>query len=83
MSASDVPIDSSSTVKSPVPDLTTDTSVGSPFKKQRASLPGFDESVRKSLGATLANAQKERGNSEGNIPGPSVVETKMEEDDEL
>ncbi|KAJ4305192.1 hypothetical protein N0V90_000723 [Kalmusia sp. IMI 367209] len=66
-----------------IPDLGTESSVGSPFKKQRASLPGFDEGVRRSLGATLANAQKERGNSEGNVPTPSIVETKMEEDDEL
>ena len=66
-----------------MPDLAADDSIGSPFKKQRASLPGFDESVRKSLGASLANAQKERGNSEGNIPTPSIVESKMDEDEEL
>ena len=78
-----MPTETSSGIKSSVPDLATDSSVGSPFKKQRASLPGFDESVRKSLGATLANAQKDRGNSEGNIPTPSIVETKMDEDDEL
>ncbi|KAB2580047.1 hypothetical protein BFW01_g2490 [Lasiodiplodia theobromae] len=30
--------------------------VGSPFKKQRASLPGFDEGVRSNLGSALANA---------------------------
>jgi hypothetical protein len=55
-------------------------SLMSPFKKQRASLPGFDDNVRKSLGQALLNTQKERGNSEGNIP---TIETKMEEDDEL
>ncbi|KAL5436346.1 hypothetical protein PMIN07_001725 [Paraphaeosphaeria minitans] len=76
-------IDSILAVKLSVPDLASETSVGSPFKKQRASLPGFDEGVRKSLGATLAEAQKERGNSEGHLPTPSIVETKMEEDDEL
>lgn len=54
--------------------------MASPFKKQRASLPGFDDNVRKSLGQALLSAQKERGNSEGNIP---TIETKMEEDDEL
>jgi hypothetical protein len=53
--------------------------VASPFKKQRASLPGFDDSVRKSLGAALMGT-KERGNSEGNVP---ALETKMEEDEEL
>jgi hypothetical protein len=76
-------LDSTSAVKSSVPDLISETSVGSPFKKHRASLPGFDEGVRKSLGATLAEAQKERGNSEGNFTTPSITETKMEEDDEL
>ena len=35
---------------SAVPDLGSDTAIGSPFKKQRSSLPGFDESVRKKLG---------------------------------
>lgn len=54
------------------------SSIASPFKKQRASLPGFDDNVRRSLGQALA--QKERGNSEGNIP---TLETKMEEDEEL
>lgn len=75
--------EASTTAKTSVPDLKTETSVGSPFKKQRASLPGFDEGVRKSLGATLANAQKERGNSEGSVPATSVAEAKMEEDEEL
>ena len=84
--------------KSSLPDLASDTgaSVGSPFKKQRASLPGFDEGVRKSLGATLAaSAQKERGNSEGGLgmgmglgmggasASAGLAETRMEEDDEL
>ena len=55
-------------------------SIASPFKKQRASLPGFDETVRKSLGQALMGAQKERGHSDGNIP---TIETKMEEDEEL
>ncbi|KAF2843616.1 hypothetical protein M501DRAFT_917291, partial [Patellaria atrata CBS 101060] len=35
-------------------DVTPESIVGSPFKKQRASLPGFDDSVRKSLGAKFA-----------------------------
>jgi len=62
--------------------LGTEGTVGSPFKKHRASLPGFDDGVRKSLGATLANAAKERGNSEGSIPaGPSIEEVKMEEEE--
>ncbi|KAJ4985642.1 hypothetical protein SVAN01_08817 [Stagonosporopsis vannaccii] len=59
-----------------------ESSVASPFKKHRASLPGFDENVRKSLGQALLGAQKERGNSEGTIP-TSTMESKMEEDDEL
>ncbi|KAJ4349163.1 hypothetical protein N0V95_004805 [Ascochyta clinopodiicola] len=59
-----------------------ESSIASPFKKHRASLPGFDENVRKSLGQTLLGAQKERGNSEGTIP-TTTVESKMEEDDEL
>jgi hypothetical protein len=56
------------------------SSIASPFKKQRASLPGFDDNVRKSLGQALMDSQKGRGNSEGNIP---TIETKMEEDEEL
>lgn len=74
-------------MKSSVPaDLSTEGTVGSPFKKQRASLPGFDDTVRKSLGAALLGAQKERGSSEGTVPsslGAPALETKMEEDDEL
>lgn len=62
-----------------LPELGTEGTVGSPYKKQRASLPGFDDSVRKSLGAALMGA-KERGNSEGSVP---ALETKMEEDEEL
>jgi hypothetical protein len=61
--------------------MTTDESVASPFKKQRASLPGFDSDVRKSLGQALVGG-KERGNSEGMIPG-SALESRMEEDEEL
>lgn len=85
----DSPGDASTGSKQAVPDLGTEGSVGSPFKKHRASLPGFDESVRKSLGATLASAAaqgKERGNSEGSIapPPPSkLMESRMEEDEEL
>lgn len=56
--------------------------MASPFKKHRASLPGFDENVRKSLGQALLGAQKERGNSEGTIP-TATAESKMEDDDEL
>ncbi|CAN9139367.1 hypothetical protein CUC08_Gglean005881 [Alternaria sp. MG1] len=55
-------------------------SVASPFKKQRASLPGFDDNVRKSLGQALMDAHQGRANSDGNIP---TIETKMEEDEEL
>lgn len=60
----------------------TESSIASPFKKHRASLPGFDENVRKSLGQALLGAQKERGNSEGTIP-TTTTESKMEEDEEL
>ena len=59
-----------------------ESSVASPFKKHRASLPGFDESVRKSLGQALLGAQKGRGNSEGTIPA-TTAESNMEEDEEL
>jgi hypothetical protein len=59
----------------------TQNSIASPFKKQRASLPGFDDSVRKSLGQALMDAHNQgRANSDGNIP---TIETKMEEDEEL
>ncbi|KAI0580490.1 hypothetical protein Ptr902_10377 [Pyrenophora tritici-repentis] len=62
-------------------ELNDTSSIASPFKKQRASLPGFDDSVRRSLGQAIMGAQKEhRGNSESHIP---TIETKMEEDEEL
>ncbi|KAF2660561.1 hypothetical protein K491DRAFT_589024 [Lophiostoma macrostomum CBS 122681] len=85
----DAPSSEPSNVKSSVPaDLGTEGTIGSPFKKQRASLPGFDDGVRKSLGAALMGAQKERGNSDGNVPTSSSsatgLETKMlEDEDEL
>ncbi|KAF3007386.1 hypothetical protein E8E13_001268 [Curvularia kusanoi] len=60
----------------------TESNIASPFKKHRASLPGFDENVRKSLGQALLGTQKERGNSEGTIPA-TTVESKMEDDEEL
>ncbi|OAL00643.1 hypothetical protein IQ06DRAFT_293927 [Phaeosphaeriaceae sp. SRC1lsM3a] len=72
----------SSTTSAKAPDSGPEASIASPFKKQRASLPGFDDNVRKSLGQALMGAQKERGNSEGHIPTTSL-ETKMEEDEEL
>lgn len=60
-----------------------ESSIASPFKKHRASLPGFDENVRKSLGQALLGAQKkERGHSEGTIP-TTTTEARMEEDEEL
>ncbi|EOA82390.1 uncharacterized protein SETTUDRAFT_95379 [Exserohilum turcica Et28A] len=70
----------SSAPANPSTEPSSSSSVASPFKKQRASLPGFDETVRKSLGQALMGASKERGNSESNIP---TIETKMEEDEEL
>lgn len=79
--ASAVAESSTAATKSSAPDLGTEGTVGSPFKKQRASLPGFEDSVRKSLGAALLGVQKERGNSEGDVP--ASLEAKMEEDDEL
>lgn len=72
---------SSNSTSKPSAELTTESSVASPFKKHRASLPGFDEHVRKSLSQTLLDAQKERGNSDGNIH--TTIEAKMEEDEEL
>ncbi|KAF2178818.1 hypothetical protein K469DRAFT_325011 [Zopfia rhizophila CBS 207.26] len=63
-------------------DLSTEGTVGSPFKKQRASLPGFDDSVRKSLGAALLGVGKEKSNSVGSTPSGGL-EMKMEEDEEL
>jgi hypothetical protein len=77
-----------SNVKSSVPaELSTEGTIGSPFKKHRASLPGFDDGVRKSLGSALMSAQKERGNSDSNVPTSSAstgLESKMlEDEDEL
>jgi len=73
---------SSSTTAAKPAESGPESSIASPFKKQRASLPGFDDNVRKSLAQTLMDAQKGRGNSEGNIPS-TALETKMEEDEEL
>jgi hypothetical protein len=42
-------------------------SIGSPFKKQRSSLPGFDPEVRKALGASAALGGVRR-ESEGGVP---------------
>jgi hypothetical protein len=61
-------------------DLSTVGSIGSPFKKHRASLPGFDDSVRKSLGAELLGGKQDKSNSAGNLPSTTF---KMEEDEEL
>ncbi|KAL1635362.1 hypothetical protein SLS56_001786 [Neofusicoccum ribis] len=54
--------------------------IGSPFKKQRASLPGFDEGVRSNLGSALANAAissppllQPRSMSDSNASGQSGV----------
>lgn len=61
-------------------DLSTAGTVGSPFKKQRASVGGFDD-VRKSLGAELLGVGKqEKSNSVGSLPSTSF---NMDEDDEL
>ena len=65
--------------------------VGSPFKKQRASLPGFDDSMRKSLGLDLlgggGGAGKEgKGPSLGSLGesgGWSAIKQEMSEDEEL
>ena len=80
-SADMVPTKSASALPS---DLGTEGSVGSPFKKQRASLPGFDDGVRKSLGAALLGA-KEKTDSVGGVPAGAsgASEEKMEEADEL
>jgi hypothetical protein len=47
-------------------DLEPGAIIGSPFKKQRASLPGFDEGVRKKLGLDSNNVGPRR-ESEGVI----------------
>ncbi|KAE9977811.1 hypothetical protein EG327_007625 [Venturia inaequalis] len=47
-------------------DLEPGAIIGSPFKKQRASLPGFDEGVRKKLGMDSNNVGPRR-ESEGGI----------------
>lgn len=70
------PADASTSSTKPPPEPSAESFVASPFKKQRASLPGFDDKVRKSLGQILAGSQ----GSESNTP---ALETKMEEDEEL
>jgi len=72
---------SSATTENPSTQPKNESSIASPYKKHRASLPGFDDHVRKSLGQTLLGAQKDRGNSEGNIS--TTIEARMEEDEEL
>lgn len=49
----------------PLDIASSDTAVASPFKKQRASIPGFESGVRKSLGLD-AIASASRRESEGN-----------------
>lgn len=48
--------------------------VGSPFKKQRSSLPGFDESVRKKLGldAIAGNVRRESESAASSTAGLSA-----------
>lgn len=57
--------------------------MGSPYKKQRASLPGFDEGVRKSLGATLMGAAGANGSGAENAKGENPARSEMDEDEEL
>ncbi|KAJ9649611.1 hypothetical protein H2199_000389 [Coniosporium tulheliwenetii] len=57
-------------------DLPPDSVVASPFKKQRASLPGFDESIRKSLAESLAASAVQEESSQ-------AVKAEMDEDEEL
>ncbi|TLD37153.1 hypothetical protein E2P81_ATG03965 [Venturia nashicola] len=46
-------------------DLEPGAIIGSPFKKQRASLPGFDEGVRKKLGMDANNIGPRRESESG------------------
>ena len=67
--------------------------VGSPFKKQRASLPGFDDSMRKSLGLDLLGGgggagktgKEGKGTSLGSLgeSGWSAIKQEMSEDEVL
>ncbi|OCK76664.1 hypothetical protein K432DRAFT_305887 [Lepidopterella palustris CBS 459.81] len=68
-------------------DIAPEAIVGSPFKKQRASLPGFDEGVRKGLGLDFLGASKEgKGGALGSLGetgGWNSVKREMSEDEEL
>jgi hypothetical protein len=46
-------------------DLEPGATIGSPFKKQRSSLPGFDEGVRKKLGLDSNNVGPRRESESG------------------
>jgi hypothetical protein len=63
-----------SNAPSAVPDLGAEGSVGSPFKKQRSSLPGFDSDVRRKLGLESGNNGQLR-ESEGAIASASSALT--------
>lgn len=55
------------------PDLAFDGTVGSPFKKQRSSLPGFDNDVRKKLGLDTVAENGPRRESEGGIASAATA----------
>lgn len=62
----------------PPADVPLDALIGSPFKKQRASLPGFEEGVRKSLFSRFETNEEETSKTSTVTPSGD-----MEEDEEL
>jgi hypothetical protein len=50
-----------------VPDLTDASAIGSPFKKQRSSLPGIDSEVRRKLALDAAAGVTPRRESESGV----------------
>lgn len=79
---------SNATVSALASDNTVESIVGSPFKKQRASLPGFDEGIRKTLGGDLIGASSALANAIGmsaehSKSSDGVKKETMDEDEEL
>jgi len=61
-------------------DVPPEAVIGSPFKKHRASLPGFDDGTRKSLGLDLLGASSSK---DSKATGFTSLKGDMDEDEEL
>ncbi|KAF2761004.1 hypothetical protein EJ05DRAFT_491840 [Pseudovirgaria hyperparasitica] len=77
--SSSAPNSGAPTPSLPPSDVPPEALVGSPFKKQRASLPGFEESVRKSLFSKFENKEP----TAKGVTGKPRDDGDMDEDEEL